>query len=189
MKLILIRHAETIENKEGIVLGNLGGRLSQKGKEQAKRVALRLKEEKIGAIYPSDITRAVDTGREIAKYHAVPFLLVEELREQDAGVFTGMHHKDIEWKNGKKEFESHSSMKQRSKKILEKAYANYPNGTVVFVAHDGILRLIIALLSKKPPHERGNIEILRYTSITIFEINPDQNKQMIFNSASHLSDS
>ncbi len=82
MKLILTRHGETIENKEGSLQGHLPGRLSETGKEQARKLALRLKDEKIDAIYSSDLVRTVDTAREIAKHHnSIPLHFVPKLRE------------------------------------------------------------------------------------------------------------
>ena len=45
MKLIITRHGETIENTEGIIQGHLHGTLSKLGKEQARKVAERLKKE------------------------------------------------------------------------------------------------------------------------------------------------
>ena len=66
MKLIITRHGETEENKAGIIQGHLPGHLSEAGIEQAKKVAFRLKDEKINFIYSSDLDRAADTAKEIA---------------------------------------------------------------------------------------------------------------------------
>ena len=62
MKLIIVRHGETIENQAKILQGHLPGTLSNKGIEQAKTIALNLKQEKIAAIYSSDLARAADTA-------------------------------------------------------------------------------------------------------------------------------
>ena len=43
MKLFLVRHGETEENQQGIMQGHMPGRLSEIGKLQAKKLALRLK--------------------------------------------------------------------------------------------------------------------------------------------------
>lgn len=69
MKLIITRHGETEENKAGIIQGYLPGHLSKTGIEQAKKVVLRLKDEKIDFIYSSDLDRAANTAKEIAKFH------------------------------------------------------------------------------------------------------------------------
>ncbi len=51
MRLIITRHGETEENIAGIMMGHLQGKLSATGIEQAKKVALRLKDEKIDFIF------------------------------------------------------------------------------------------------------------------------------------------
>ena len=47
MKVILVRHGETEENKKGIMQGHIPGKLSKLGIEQAKRLAFKLKDEKL----------------------------------------------------------------------------------------------------------------------------------------------
>ena len=90
MKLIITRHGETEENKADIMQGHLPGRLSLVGRKQAKKVALRLKNEKIDFIFSSDLTRASDTAKEIAKFHPkTPITFVKELRERNLGEFQG----------------------------------------------------------------------------------------------------
>jgi len=82
MRIILTRHGQTEENLQGILQGHLQGKLSQLGKEQARKLALRLKDEKIDYIYSSDLARAADTAKEIAKYHPdTPIKFVKDMRE------------------------------------------------------------------------------------------------------------
>ena len=96
MKLILVRHGETIENVKGIMQGHIHGKLSDLGKKQAKKLALRFKEEKINAIYSSDLARASDTTKEIAKFHKkAKIILVKELRERNLGDWAGMHRRRL----------------------------------------------------------------------------------------------
>ena len=74
MKLIFVRHGETIENQNHTIQGQTPGQLSEEGKEQARLVAERLKEVKIDKIFTSDLARAKDTAKEIAKFHQdIPF--------------------------------------------------------------------------------------------------------------------
>ena len=61
MKLIIVRHGETVGNATEIIEGHLPGKLSQKGIEQAKKLASRLKDEPIDHIFCSDLTRAIET--------------------------------------------------------------------------------------------------------------------------------
>ena len=96
MKLIIARHGETIENQKEIIQGQRLGTLSENGIEQAKKLALRLKSEKIDYIYSSDLARAKDTTKEIIKFHQnVPIEYVKELRERNLGEFEGKTKKEI----------------------------------------------------------------------------------------------
>ena len=92
MKLIITRHGETEENVAGVVMWHLPWKLTKIGISQAKKVALRLQNEKIDYIYSSDLARAADTAKEIAQYHPnTPFELTKQLREMDLWEF--------QWKN------------------------------------------------------------------------------------------
>ncbi len=70
MKLILVRHGQTHENVAKIIQGQSQGRLTAQGREQAQKVGLRLKDEKISIAYVSDLERAKQTAKEILKYHS-----------------------------------------------------------------------------------------------------------------------
>ncbi len=107
MKLILTRHGETEENKSKIFQGHLPTKLSKEGINQVRRLARRLKDEKIDAIYSSDLPRAIDTAKEIAKYHKNACLIfTKELREFDAGELTGKPQSLLDWNNLPKSMET-----------------------------------------------------------------------------------
>ena len=89
-KLILIRHGETHANAGKIVQGHLNSQLNEKGIEQAKKLALRLKDEKIDLCYSSDLDRCLDTAKEIVKFHPnLEIIPKKDLREQNKGTLTG----------------------------------------------------------------------------------------------------
>lgn len=67
MKLLLVRHGESIWNKEFRIQGNKDPGLSELGIRQARRVGLRLKNEGIGLIFSSSLKRCVQTAEIIAK--------------------------------------------------------------------------------------------------------------------------
>src|SRR5690606_30559966 len=98
MKLIITRHGETEENVAGILQGHLPGKLSARGIEQAKKLALRLQNDKIDFIYSSDLDRAADTAKEIAQYHPnAKIEFVENLRERNLGEFQGRKRSEFAW--------------------------------------------------------------------------------------------
>jgi broad specificity phosphatase PhoE len=185
MKLILIRHGETIENIRGILQGHLPGKLSKNGIEQAKRLALRLEKEKIDAIYSSDLARAADTAKEIAKFHqGIPIKFAKELRERNLKEDSGKKKEERQFSSDSDHYESGESMKKRAKKILDKAYKKYSKGTVLFVAHNGINNMLLRIILHKQDDKWEN---LKNTSVSIFEINEDKNNKIhLLNCVKHL---
>jgi broad specificity phosphatase PhoE len=188
MKLILTRHGETIENKRKIMQGHMPGRLSKLGISQAKRLAARLKKEKMDAIFTSPLKRAADTARFIAKFHPdIPFILANELKEIDIGPFEGKPRHSIDWDKRNKGVESRSSMRKRVGRLLTAAYRKYPYGSVLFVGHNGINKALISVILNKPASEMNKINRLINTSVSIFEIRKDKkHKVKLLNCTKHL---
>lgn len=197
MKLIITRHGETEENVRGVIQGHLPGKLTKLGKEQAKKLAQRLKNEKIDAIFSSDLARASDTAKEIAKFHQdVPIHFVEELRERNCGELQGKIKKKLpNWKKIKtdEEFlkrmnaEGMDDLLKRTKDFLEHISKNFNKKTILLVAHGGTNRAMLKHLLEKPiedvwekrPHQ---------TSVTIFEFDKDKKpKLVLMNCIKHLN--
>jgi len=187
MKLILTRHGETEKNKQNIHQGQLiQGTLSKLGKEQAKSLALRLKNEKIDEIYSSDLARSADTAREIAKFHKnTPINFIKELREQDLGSLSGKDTRKTDWDNLPDDVESRENLTKRCKSILDQAYKKHPNGTVLFVGHGGINADLIALILNE---DYKKFVYQKNTAINIFEIKESKNHKIILiNCIKHLN--
>ena len=79
MRIIVIRHGETFQNAKHILMGQSHGVLSRKGIKQIHILALKLKNQKIDFIFSSDLRRAKDTTKEIARYHDVPIIYTNYL--------------------------------------------------------------------------------------------------------------
>ncbi len=196
MRLIITRHGETEENKAGILQGHLPGKLSSLGIEQAKKVALRLKDEKIDYIYSSDLARAVDTTKGIIKYHPnVPIEFTRELREKDLGEFTGRRISELNIGDvditvtplaflQPKEGENQEQISQRAKTFFSNILKKHSNDTVLFVGHGGVNAAIIAAIINKPSNK---IERQLNTSVSIFQIdNNGKYDIIVFNNIDHL---
>ena len=95
MRLILIRHGETIRNREKIVQGISDIELNEAGIRQAHRLASVLRNEKIDAIYASPLKRAYETARIIGRFHGA-FIHVERgLMEVNVGDFEGLPYREL----------------------------------------------------------------------------------------------
>jgi len=196
MKLIITRHGETEENKLGIFQGHLPGKLSSLGIEQAKKLAKRLKDEKIDFIYSSDLTRSSDTAKEIAKFHPnTPIKFVKELRERHLGELQGKNKSELGWDNKNshtlfleiKDGEPMQDLYTRAEKFLHKILSKHPKDTVLFVAHNGINKALIAVITGKKYEDIKDMENHHNTSVNIFEIDKNRNHQIhSFNCIKHL---
>lgn len=194
MKLIITRHGETEENKAGIIQGHLQGHLSEKGKWQAKQVALRLKNERIDCIYSSDLARAANTAQEIAKFHPnISFELVQDLREKYLGNWQGKTKKELGFNNLKsvadifcEKGEPTEKLYKRARNFLEKIYSEHSDKTVLFVGHNGINKAIVAVITGKDESAFFNIENQHNTAITVFNLYPKDYEMIDFNCVKHL---
>jgi len=189
MRIILTRHGETVENKAGICQGQIiQGKLTEEGIEQAKKVALRLKAEKIDAIYSSDLARAADTAREIAKFHPnAPFHLIKELRERDHGSNSGRKKKEISYGILPEDAESDEELVERAQKLIDSIYQKHSRSTVLLIGHGAVNAAIISAITKMDFRDVIHMEKWRNTNVSIFEINEDRSHKMhCLNCTNHL---
>lgn len=179
MKIIIVRHGETKENAAGIIQGQSHGKLSKNGIEQVKRVGERLKDEKIDYIYTSDLKRAVDTAKEIHKYHKeIPLIKRKEIREMDYGKLQDKQKDEINYYYHKENdpdyfkknnVESLESVYNRIKKFLEEIMEKHKDKNVVIVSHAMTLKIIFLFLNKKQLSKINEVPKNKNTSISVFE--------------------
>ena len=89
--IVLVRHGRTTWNVEGRLQGQRDTDLDECGRQQARSIARVLRRIPIARIHSSDLTRCVDTAREIAARNVGhPGLLTTPLlREMALGVLEG----------------------------------------------------------------------------------------------------
>lgn len=200
MRVIFTRHGETKENIAGISMGQgVDGTLNETGILQAQKLAQRLKNEKFDYVYVSDLKRAVDTAKEIHKYHSqAELLLAPELRERNLGIYEGGPREH--WKKVMKESpvpfhsfkpekgESYQELQERVKKFFHQLLEIHPADNVLLVAHTGVLTMLFLHLFDRPialeEYEQCKPE---NTAVTICDISPDGKcTTHLLNSTEHL---
>lgn len=196
MRLILVRHGETEDNLKGIIQGQRPGKLTEKGKEQAKKLAERLKDEKIDVIFSSDLERAKETTKEIAKYHKVPVHYTSELRERSFGVFDGKTGKEyfgyLERNNfSKAEFrpeggESDLDLRERLTRFFKKLLKEYEKENILISAHGRANAMLLGVLLDLPIEI--SVELTQFnTCVNIVEIKEGKGKPQLINCIKHLN--
>jgi alpha-ribazole phosphatase len=163
--------------------------LNQIGLEQAAKAGQRLKNEKVAAIYSSDLLRAKQTAEIIARGHNLPVIIMPEFREINFGIWEGKTFKDIEELYPEMlkipEGETFPEMLKRAWKGLKILLARHKDETVIIVAHGGT---IAALLCNILDMSLDNLWKVRQgnTGITVVEFEEDKGRLTLFNDTYHL---
>ncbi len=200
MRLIITRHGQTHENSQKISMGqSIDGSLSKEGIDQAKKLANRLKKEKIDFVYVSDLKRALNTADEILKFHpSAKKVINKDLRERSLGVYEGKPNNL--WKNAMKESsrsfsrfkpkngESYLELKNRTKKFFDLLLKKHIDDNVLVVSHTGTsTMLIMNVLHERITQTRYEHYRPKNTALTVFEISKDRRARMrLINDISHL---
>jgi len=199
MKLLLAKHAETEENRRGVLQGWLPGQLSAEGRRQAGLLAERLKDVAINAIYTSDLHRSCETARTVASYHPnIPVTPERRLRARGLGEFEGKPKNDAAWSalsgdyftnrpnGGESLFEVLNNLRPFYRTLL----AKHSEDVVFVVGHgEGICTLQNLIVSPSLKNLEGALRAERIgnTAMSEFDVGKDGTYKLIrLNCTKHL---
>lgn len=89
-RLLVLRHGQTDHNAAGLWQGQLDSQLSELGHQQAKAAAAAIAELRPTRVVASDLSRAAQTGQEVADTCGLPIELDERWREIHVGEWAGL---------------------------------------------------------------------------------------------------
>ena len=95
-RIIAIRHGETAWNVDARIQGHLDIPLNDTGLWQAERAGAALADERLDAIYSSDLQRALSTAQAVGQTTGCPVQPDAGLRERCFGSFEGRTFKEVE---------------------------------------------------------------------------------------------
>ena len=169
VKIIIIRHGQSLGNLNRIFLGHTDLDLSDLGYRQAKATAEYLKNERIDSIYSSDLIRAYNTALPHAKIRGLSVIENKNLREAYVGAWENMHVDDIlakwgrevfvdQWKNNFGCFvfpdgESTRAAGERFYRELISICSENEGKTLLVSSHAAIIRSFWAIISGVPAEE------------------------------------
>lgn len=172
-RVILVRHGETNWNQERRFLGRSDPGLNERGWFQARAASDLLLEQDFELIFCSDLTRALETGGEIASRHNLPIHQIPSLREMDFGEWEGLTFAQIEerypelssaWLNDpvKVRIPAGETAEKVRYRVIE-AWDNIQKisgeKAIVIVSHGGPLRLLICHLTAQDPSCQWEFDI------------------------------
>ena len=203
LKVILVRHGETDWNHvRRIQGGDSDTPLNETGKRQAKGVGLRLKDEKILAIYSSPLQRAMHTAQAIAQHHKITIEVKPTLKEIMVGEMEGMLAAEMKPRFdelicrscGDKSTiklpggESISDVRKRAWDTLQEITSRHSEGTVVVVSHYFVILSLVCTVLNLPLNEITRMRSYPGT-ITIITVESDSIRLELFNDSCHTLNS
>ncbi|MET0628699.1 MAG: MSMEG_4193 family putative phosphomutase [Acidimicrobiia bacterium] len=155
-KLLLARHAVTPQTGPLLSGRAPGIDLSDKGREQAAALGLRLAELPVAVVYASPIERTMQTAAAVAGHHGLTVQELPGVIEADYGEWTGGKISELAktdlWRTVQRapsrarfpDGESLAEMQTRMVSALEVVVARHPGELVVVVSHADPIKAAIA---------------------------------------------
>jgi broad specificity phosphatase PhoE len=199
VRLLLVRHGESICSVDGIVGGEKGCTgLTERGFSLARALADRFEREGFGpdVVLASTLPRAAQTGATIAERLGAPLVPEPALREFVPGEIDGTPWAEFEGFDVLSEpdrpispgGESLHVFRSRVQSLLDKLAAEHDGQTVVAACHGGIIIESIVRFFEVPNSRPLRIEV-DFTSITEWTVEDEAWTLVRFNDVAHLMSS
>ncbi len=200
-RLLLVRHGVTEYNSTRRFAGHNDIEMSIEGYRQVEKLRDRLANEKINAVYCSDLKRARATAEVISTGREVEIVRCPELREINYGDAEGLTFKEIsqrypelaqaitDFSLEKIRFPGGESFEEfitRTIKFTDRLNNYLPEQTILIVSHSGPLRVLLCdLLGLDQSHWRQFR--LDLASLSVVETYPRGAILSLLNDVSHLT--
>ena len=170
-EIVIIRHGESMANKDRILIGQTDYDLSDRGREQADATAEFLKDEHFDAIYSSDLCRAYNTALPNAKRRGMEIITDVDLRESHVGIWEDRYFAELEQTDG----ERLASWRQHfGDMVFPEGESTYGSGMrfhdavvriakanlgrrILIAAHAGVIRAFWGIINSVPKSEIGDV--------------------------------
>lgn len=201
-RIFLVRHGATVLSAEDRFAGETDVALSELGREQARRLSERLREEVFAAVYASPLSRAVETARIVAEPHGLEVQTRPGFREISHGHWEQMTRSEVEqrfpgeameWERDPYTFapaggESGLAVSARALPVLIECVRAHAASCVLIVSHKATIRLLLSsLLGFDARRYRDTLD-LDPASLTIVDFkDPSRARLTLFNDTSHYT--
>jgi len=152
VSVVFETHSTSEDNEAGIATGRLPGRLSALGREQARELGERRRDDGLSIVFTSDLARAVETAEIAFAGSPLPRVADPRLRECDYGELNGttepVHdraaHIDVPYPGG----ESWRQAVERVSGFLEQVTGERDGERVLVIGHSAT-RLALEVVAKR----------------------------------------
>lgn len=166
--IFLARHGETSWNLQKRIQGQKNPKLVQSGKNQAKTIAMYLREyTHIDLIYSSTLARSLETAKIISRYFKVPVIKSKNLSEMNFGKLEGKLESEValelkKYLKNKTKYqfpkgENYDLVLKRVKKVVREILTESGKFNVLIVSHQAVNRAVLGALLNLPKEVFVNI--------------------------------
>lgn len=174
MNLYVVRHGETIWNKEHKVQGITDIPLTEKGREEAKELQSLVKDLNIDVVISSPLIRARETAK-ILVDSCLPINTDDRIKERDWGMNEGADIDSVDrwdcWdvilNTRVQNIEPLQDFMYRVSDFIEDIKLRYKDKNVLIVTHSAVSRVIHYLLESIP--EDANLSRINIPNLRIIE--------------------
>ncbi len=198
-RLLLVRHGITEFNSTRRFNGYSDIEMNAVGYRQVERLRDRLANEKIDAVYSSDLKRALVTAEVISSNHKVDIVTCPELREINYGDVEGLTFGEISRLypevaelitnfSSQLKFPGGESFKgfvERTSKFVDRLEKHAQSETILIVSHSGPLKVLVCHLLGIDQSYWRQIRIDN-ASLSIVETYPQRAIISLLNDTAHL---
>ena len=201
-RIFMVRHGATVLTAEDRFAGATNVQLSDEGREQTRRLAKKLADEKIAAVFASPMDRTMETARILAEPHQLKVEPCDGFREISHGHWEEMTRREVEerypkeaaeWEKDPYTFapeggESGLAVTARALPALIELVRNHPGENLLVVSHKGTIRLLLSsLLGFDPRRYRDNLDQSPNALNIVDFRSPTQARLTLFNDISHYA--
>ena len=200
--ILLIRHGETVGNREGLFRGQKDFPLNENGRIQAKALAEDGRTWKIDAVYSSPLSRAMETAHALADLRGLAVIEEPGFTNIRLGDWEGVAKKWVEenqpelWKIWVSEperlrrpgAETLAQVQERAFSALERIIRDKAGKTVAVVSHRAVLKPLIAVCLGIPVPYFWKVH-MDTAAYSILEHTPERGYTLtLLNQARHLQE-
>jgi broad specificity phosphatase PhoE len=191
--LLLARHGETDWNRDGRFQGHTDVPLNERGRAQAERLAARLAGTAIDAVLASDLARAAETARIVARALGLEPALSPAWREMHVGALEGARRDgDLLGVAARSAgpvaegAETFAEFRGRVVAAYEQAGREHPGRTVLVVSHSGTLKALIAHLIGLPDAHVDRLSLRANGGLSAVDFRHGRPRLTLLNDARHV---
>ncbi len=202
LRIILVRHGETIANREFRYIGSgYDNDLSAKGYQQAEQLAEALSILPVTAVYSSPLLRAYHTALPIATRHQQTAQQLADLRELHFGAWEGLTRAEViarspqgeqqvlAWEHDPAfvlpDGESIAQVQVRVHTLVERLAQQHPGQTIVLVSHVVPIKVLLCTVLQASLTVASAI-FLDPATISVVDWRQPHPLVRLFNSHAHL---